>query len=92
MVDTMTVNAMGKEYLALSAEITRLEKQKEAIKKALIEQGNLETEVYIFDVREVEMNRVVDAGTLVEKLGVAMVEENGLIKQSSYKKLTVKPK
>lgn len=88
----IVADEMAKVYLSLSAEIAKLEKQKEELKKALITEGTFETDAYLFDVKDVEMNRVVGAEVLLEKLGPVIVEEHELIKRSSYKKLTIKNK
>jgi hypothetical protein len=85
-------NQYGMQYLEISAEISRLEKKKEELKKMLLQEGSFETDMYCFDVKDVDLFRVVDANTLLERLGMMTVEKNGLIRQSSYKKLTVKAK
>lgn len=85
-------NELAKAYLNLNSEISKLEKQKDELKQVLIAEGAFETDSYVFDVKEVELNRVVGAEVLLEKLGPVIVEEKDLIKHSTYKKLTVKSK
>jgi GH15 family glucan-1,4-alpha-glucosidase len=80
------------KYLALKQQIADLEKQIKPIKSEIEAAGPMETENFSVRIMEVEQNRVVDAGTLLEALGPVMVTEKALIRTSTYNKLDVKRK
>ncbi len=87
-----TNNEMLAHYVALKTEIARLEKQLAPIKEQIEMYGSFETNQFIVKVDQVETNRVCGADELLLKVGFVQVNNLGLIKTSTYNKVTVKPK
>ena len=90
--ESKRINTMAEMYLDVSARIAALEKTKEGLKAQLMQHAGAETNKYEINVTKVEQNRTVSAPELLEALGPVVVVEKGLIKTSSYDKLSVKAK
>jgi hypothetical protein len=79
-------------FLSLKEQIATLEKQLAPIRKEIEAAGSLETDAFVVKVDEVTQNRVVGCDELLEKVGFVKVNELGLIRESTYNKVTVKQK
>jgi hypothetical protein len=77
------------EFLSLKQTIADLEKQLAPLKTAIEKSGSFETKNFKVVVSQVETNRVVDANTLLDRLGPVKVTELELIKTSTYNKVKV---
>jgi hypothetical protein len=85
----MTTNEQLQTFLALKQEIAKLEKQLAPLKKTIEAMGSFETDEFSVEIKLITQHRVVGCEDLIEHLGVILVEEKGLIKESSYNKLNV---
>jgi len=85
-------NEMLQKFLVLKQEIAKMEKELAPIKKALEAQGSFETDQFTVEVKSVTQHRVVGCEELIDRLGVVLVEEKGLIKESTYNKVSVERK
>jgi len=79
-------------YVSIKEQIAILEKQLKPLRDQIEAAGSLETDQFSVDVKMVTQNRTVGCEELLEKVGFVKVNELGLIKESSYAKVTVKPK
>ena len=82
-------DAQLSEYLKLDQEIKRLEKAREAIKSQIKAFGPFESAQFLVEFKTIEQNRVVDAATLLERVGPVKCTELELIKTSTYEKISV---
>jgi hypothetical protein len=81
------------QYLALNQEIAKLQKAQKDIKAKIMAAGDsFETNQFMVSIKEYEFNHVCGANELLEKIGFVKVEELGLIKTSTAKRLDVKRK
>jgi hypothetical protein len=86
----MISDAKLSNFLAIKQQIADLEKELKPLKSEIEASGSFETKQFKVEIVEVEQNRVVDANTLLEKLGPVKVTELELIKTSTYNKVNVK--
>jgi hypothetical protein len=86
----MISDAKLSSFLAIKQQIADLEKELKPLKSEIEAHGSFESKSFKVEIVEVETNRVVDANTLLEKLGPVKVTELELIKTSTYNKVNVK--
>lgn len=86
----MITHKQLERYLELKEVIKELQDEMDGIKNNILMHGDFNSVRFSVIISEVKQNRVVGGEVLIEKLGAALVEEKGLIKESSYKKVTVK--
>ena len=86
----MITHKQLERYLELKEVIKELQDEMDVIKNNILMHGDFNSVRFSVMITEVKQNRVVGGEVLIEKLGAALVEEKGLIKESSYKKVTVK--
>jgi len=89
--ETLTNHTLA-QYLAIKEQITALEKQLKPLKEEIEAAGSLETDQFSVEIKAVTVNRTVGCDELLEKVGIVKVNELGLIKESTYNKITVKQK
>jgi hypothetical protein len=90
--NTVLDNAALAHYLAIKAEIKRLEAEADAIKDAIIERGSFTTDEYEATVAMQQQFRTVDADQLCTVLDPVFVAKNNLIKKIEFPRVTVKLK
>lgn len=81
------------EYIAAGLEMKRLEKIRETIKSQIEALGgNFETSQFVVLTNQYETNRVVDAATLLERVGPVKCTELQLITTSTARRISVEQK
>ena len=85
-------NATLQKYVDLSLKIIALEKEKEKIKIKIQSEGSFETNLFKVSVDTIHQTRVIDADALCVILSPIVVAEKGLLKEITFKKVSVKKK
>ncbi len=79
-------------FLQIKEQISALEKQLKPLETEIKAAGSMENAMFIVEVKEITVHRTVGCEELLEKVGFVETEKLGLIKSSTYNKLTVKMK
>jgi hypothetical protein len=75
------LNAMIEQHLALKEEQKALNARVEASKKILMGCDGEQTDRFLVAVQATPTERVVDKETLIDALGIEVVEKKGLLKE-----------
>ena len=82
-------NKVIADFLSLQEMIKQLEKERDTIKAAIIEAGEVKVSDYTVAIVERSREGVVGKGDLIEKLGLKVVEKLELLKTTFYKQVEI---
>lgn len=85
-------NATLARFIAVKAEISRLKKEEDMIKEALLAKGSFETDKFTVELKPVQKFITIDADSLCVVLDPELVAKHNLIKEINYELVQVKPK